>query len=86
MIITAAGVSHPGPVRTINEDAFHCDIDMGLFIVADGMGGRDVALGADRQTLRSAEPPLDTADHLVHAALERGATDNVTALGVRCQP
>ena len=39
IMITAAGVTHPGPVRTINEDAFHCDTDMGLFIVADGMGG-----------------------------------------------
>jgi protein phosphatase len=38
-MITAAAVTHPGRVRTINEDAFLCEPESGLFIVADGMGG-----------------------------------------------
>jgi serine/threonine protein phosphatase PrpC len=38
-MITASGVTNPGRVRPINEDTFICDIDNGLFIVADGMGG-----------------------------------------------
>lgn len=32
-------VSHPGNVRKSNEDAWVVDRDLGLFIVADGMGG-----------------------------------------------
>jgi protein phosphatase len=32
-------VSHPGNVRKSNEDAWMVDQDLGLFMVADGMGG-----------------------------------------------
>lgn len=38
-MITAAGATHPGHVRPVNEDAFVCDVDGELFVVADGMGG-----------------------------------------------
>jgi serine/threonine protein phosphatase PrpC len=38
-MLTAFGVTHPGLARPINEDTFLCDVDAGLFIVADGMGG-----------------------------------------------
>jgi protein phosphatase len=38
-MITAAGVTHPGRVRPINEDTFLCDLENGLFVVGDGMGG-----------------------------------------------
>ena len=37
--LDAFGMSECGPVRTSNEDAFAVDLDLGLFIVADGMGG-----------------------------------------------
>lgn len=37
--LTAHGVSECGPVRKGNEDAFSYDLDTGLFVVADGMGG-----------------------------------------------
>jgi len=40
-MLTAHGVSHPGHVRKINEDSWISDFDLGLFVVADGMGGHN---------------------------------------------
>ncbi len=40
-MLTAHGVSHPGKVRKINEDAWHMSLGLGLFVVADGMGGHN---------------------------------------------
>jgi protein phosphatase len=40
-MMRAAGGSETGQVRTNNEDAWLCDADRGLFIVADGMGGQE---------------------------------------------
>jgi serine/threonine protein phosphatase PrpC len=40
-MVTSHGVSHPGRVRKINEDAWRADPDLGLFLVADGMGGHN---------------------------------------------
>ena len=32
-------MTHPGPVRTVNEDALLVDEALRLFVVADGIGG-----------------------------------------------
>jgi serine/threonine protein phosphatase PrpC len=39
MQLDAVARTDPGPVRESNEDCFLVDIDSGLFVVADGMGG-----------------------------------------------
>ena len=52
MITTGTGRTDVGLVRGRNEDVFHIDDELGLYLVCDGMGGHgagDVAarLGAD---------------------------------------
>jgi serine/threonine protein phosphatase PrpC len=38
--LSAAGASHPGLQREINEDRYHYDPVRGLFVVVDGVGGQ----------------------------------------------
>jgi len=40
-MLTAHGVTHPGRVRATNEDSLASDLGLGLFLVADGMGGHN---------------------------------------------
>lgn len=40
-MLTAHGVTDPGRVRKINEDSLLVDLDLGVFLVADGMGGHN---------------------------------------------
>ena len=40
-MLTAHGVSHPGRVRKTNEDRYDLDLGLGVFVVADGMGGHN---------------------------------------------
>lgn len=58
--LKAAGDSHPGLQRTINEDRFHYDAAHGIFIVVDGVGGQ-----------AAGEKAAETALATVRARLER---------------
>jgi len=37
--LQVASATHPGAIRSCNEDSIAADADLGLFILADGMGG-----------------------------------------------
>ena len=39
MKITSAHASHPGLVRQNNEDCIRSDDNLGIYLLADGMGG-----------------------------------------------
>jgi serine/threonine protein phosphatase PrpC len=64
--LTAAGASHMGLQRGENQDRFHLDLERGVFLVIDGVGGHaagsiaaDVALAALRTRLERQTGPLD---------------------------
>lgn len=80
--LDAASLSHPGMVRTHNEDSVFVDSDAGLAVLADGMGGYnagEVASGIAVNVLSSGLLPelgsgrelwkVDVQSGLTHAAL-----------------
>jgi protein phosphatase len=50
-MLEASGLSDPGCVRANNEDSLFFDTELGLFIVADGMGGAQAGEHASRMAL-----------------------------------
>src|SRR5262245_2283145 len=55
--------SHPGRKRSVNEDYFAADEKLGLFVVADGLGGHvagrrasELGVGVFVETVANADP------------------------------
>jgi protein phosphatase len=61
--IQSYGGSDIGRRRTVNEDAYLCDDELGLWVVADGMGGHAAGEVASQEA-------IDT----VHGTVKRGKT------------
>jgi PPM family protein phosphatase len=82
MRLVAGKQTDVGRVREVNEDGCLVDDRMGLFAVADGMGGHQAgevasatALEALRAAVASGEPIRDAIDRANDAVLERSAGD-----------
>ena len=66
-MLSAHGVTHPGRVRKTNEDSLLSDETLGLFVVADGMGGHNAG-----------EVASQLAVEAIRGFLLRSAGDDVT--------
>src|SRR5262245_33072919 len=69
LIIKTAGLTDRGQMRSNNEDAVCVEADLGLLIVADGMGGHQsgekasaIAVSSIPATLKRLTPGNDTPD------------------------
>jgi PPM family protein phosphatase len=60
-MITAYGVTHPGRVRPANEDALHCSVTDGVFLVADGMGGHQAGEVASQLAIETVRTFLESS-------------------------
>jgi serine/threonine protein phosphatase PrpC len=72
--VECAGVSHPGLVRKVNEDAWLACPETGIFAVADGMGGHERGETASRMVIDAlaglpAAPDARTMRERVETAL-----------------
>jgi protein phosphatase len=64
--LAAHGISHPGAVRTSNQDRLLVEPDLGLYVICDGMGGHqhgevaaEIALAAIRHYVDSSRNPAE---------------------------
>lgn len=70
VLIAAAGVTHAGSVRRKNEDAYVVRSELGLVVVADGMGGKPAGEVASRL---SADEVTFAVERAVETARSRGS-------------
>ena len=71
--LPSAGRTHPGTRRRVNEDAMLIRADLGLWAVADGVGGHQAAADASRMV-------VERLDRLLPPLSFRSMVDDVTEL------
>jgi serine/threonine protein phosphatase PrpC len=93
--VRAAGATDPGRVRDQNEDRFHLDVERGIFLVVDGVGGhaagevaatvaRDVIVERLEQNMWSAEQRVREAIALANNEVLRRASAAPDQAGMTC--
>jgi protein phosphatase len=70
--IQAHGVSDVGMRRDHNEDSFLVDLDLGLLVVADGMGGHAGGETASRIAVETIQREVRQSREAIAATVERG--------------
>jgi PPM family protein phosphatase len=68
VVLRAFGVTEQGPVRSSNQDCFAIHADLGLCVVADGMGGHNAGEVAARIVVETVVDHMRRADGEMSAA------------------
>ena len=81
-MLEAYALTHPGRVRTSNQDSFRIIPEAGLFLLADGMGG---ARGGERASQLAVECVADVLSRSAHrdAAALLGAVEEANLVVLR---
>jgi len=93
--VLSAGISEQGNVRGNNEDRYHIDVERGIYLVVDGMGGQaageeaaEIAVKTMRGRLERATESADLrireAIALANNAIYEAATHNPAWNGMAC--
>jgi serine/threonine protein phosphatase PrpC len=78
MRFISKGRSDVGRVRKVNQDAFLCDEELGLFIVADGMGGHAAGEIAAQEAVQAIHDMIARGRDVVRGFLTSPATREST--------
>lgn len=93
--MSAAGASDRGRIRLDNEDRFYVDVERGIYVVADGVGGRaagevaaaiacDVIVGRLERLTGTAEQRVREAITLANNEIVRQAGSSPVYAGMTC--